>query len=412
MSGHCTSLLADGLARHPAGAAAAPGQFPRDPIAAATHPDPYPYYAQLVAERPMYRDQSVGLWVASSAATVTAVLTSDICRVRPPLEPVPRTIAGSPAGEIFRHLVRMNDGENHCPFKRAIVATLGTIEPARLAAVAREQAKALDARFAPQRGGEGLTRFLFTLPVQVIASLLGVPEADFEDVATWVNRFVIAISPIATPGDIDAGKAAAGQLLDLFRGLFERAPDTLLGTLAAEARRVGRSDDSIIGNGVGFLSQTYEATAGLIGNTLLALAAHEAVQSAVRAEPGLLGSVIQEVLRYDPPTQSTRRFVAEEGTVAGQPMREGDAILVMLGAASRDPAANPEPNRFDIFRKDRRILNFGCGPHACPADKIAPRIAEIAVAHLLGGLDFAALEPSKSYRRSAAIRMPVFGMPA
>ena len=57
---------------------------PRDPVAAVTHPDPYPYYAELVAQRPLYRDESLGLWVASSAQAVTAVLTSDICRVRPP----------------------------------------------------------------------------------------------------------------------------------------------------------------------------------------------------------------------------------------------------------------------------------------------------------------------------------------
>src|SRR5947199_320044 len=80
-------------------------------IAAATHPDPYPFYARLGAEAPLYRDDALGLWVAASAAAVNAALTHGLCRVRPPAEPVPRALAGSPAGEIFGRLVRMTDGE-------------------------------------------------------------------------------------------------------------------------------------------------------------------------------------------------------------------------------------------------------------------------------------------------------------
>ena len=67
---------------------------PRDPLAAATHPDPYPYYADLVARRPLYRDDGLGLWIAASAAAVTAVLTSEHCRVRPAAEPVPGALVG------------------------------------------------------------------------------------------------------------------------------------------------------------------------------------------------------------------------------------------------------------------------------------------------------------------------------
>ena len=65
---------------------------PSDPIAAVTHADPYPYYAELVARRPIYRDEALGLWVAADAAAVTAVLTSEATRVRPPAEPVPRAL--------------------------------------------------------------------------------------------------------------------------------------------------------------------------------------------------------------------------------------------------------------------------------------------------------------------------------
>ena len=91
-------------------AAARAHDRPSDPIAAVTHRDPYPYYAELVATRPVHRDEALGLWVACSAAAVTDVLGHPACLVRPPAEPVPGALLGSPAGDIFGRLVRMNDG--------------------------------------------------------------------------------------------------------------------------------------------------------------------------------------------------------------------------------------------------------------------------------------------------------------
>jgi len=101
---------------------------PADPVAAVTHPDPYPYYADLTAARPLHRDEGLGLWVACSAATVTEVLTSPACLVRPPSEPVPRALVGSSAGSIFGRLVRMNEGAKHAALKPAVSAATAGIE--------------------------------------------------------------------------------------------------------------------------------------------------------------------------------------------------------------------------------------------------------------------------------------------
>jgi hypothetical protein len=86
---------------------------PSDPIAAVTHRDPYPYCGELVALRPIARDERLGLWIACSAGAVADVLASDLCRVRPLAEPLPKALLGSTAGLIFEHLVRMNDGAKH-----------------------------------------------------------------------------------------------------------------------------------------------------------------------------------------------------------------------------------------------------------------------------------------------------------
>jgi cytochrome P450 len=384
--------------------------LPRDPVAAVTHPDPYPYYASLVAERPVYREEALGLWVASSAAAVTAVLSSDLWRVRPPAEPVPRALLGSPAGDIFGHLVRMNDGPGHCPFKQAVSATLDSVDRIQAAEQSKTSARILSGELEPAADPRRLTEFAFRLPVHVVAGLLGVPPDRLRETAQWTDDFVRGLSPLSTLEQIEQSKTAAGRLLDLFGSLLAgRGTGGLLGTLAAQARRLGREDvDVIVANGIGFLSQSYEATAGLIGNTLLVLISQPAVCEQVAGDPGLLRHVVQEVLRYDPPVQNTRRFLAASGEIDGQQMKEGDAILVVLAAANRDPQANPDAQRFEMLRENRRTFTFGAGAHACPGETLAASIAEAGVRQLLAsGLRVEELERPR-FRASANVRIPIW----
>jgi cytochrome P450 len=362
--------------------------FPPDPVAAVTHPDPYPFYAELVAKRPLDRDDSLGLWVAASAEAVTAVLASDLCRVRPPAEPVPRALVGSPAGEIFRHLVRMTDGPGHAPCKHAVAATLGSFGEAETAAVSREWARHLADEIRPD-DSKGLAGFHFRLPVCTAASLLGVSADALPAVSSWTSDLVAALAPASTPEQIERGQTAAVSLLELFRAL---GPD---------------DGEVIIANRIGLLVQSHDATAGLIGNTLVALGRNPGTRERLAADPDLLPAVLLEVLRHDPPVQNTRRFVARDGDVAGQEMREGDAVLVLLAAANRDPAANPAPERFDPFRKERRTFTFGAGVHACPGDALAVTIARAGVERLLlAGLDPERFAAAVTYRPSANARIP------
>jgi cytochrome P450 len=195
----------------------------------------------------------------------------------------------------------------------------------------------------------------------------------------------------------------------MFRALLTRE-DGLLGALAREAKRVGLEEmEVIIANGIGFLSQAYEATAGLIGNTLIALASRSDIRNQVTTDPELLRPVIQEVLRYDSPVQNTRRFLAQDGSVADEKMKAGDVILVILAAANRDPSVNPDPERFDVFRKERRIFTFGVGPHACPGETLATTIAKAGVERLIkSGIALERLAETMTYRASANTRIPLF----
>jgi cytochrome P450 len=314
-----------------------------------THPDPYPYYEHLVVEKPFERDERLGLWVAASAKAVTAVLTSPICRVRPPAEPVPKALLGSSAADIFGRLVRMTDGLGQQALKGRVIAELGSMDAA---GPSREWARRLPAEPA---------QMAFHLPAYVIGSMLGVD--DLPRLANLIDDFAPALAPGSLPEQVERGRAAAGQLLDMFRG----------------------EDDAIVANRIGFLFQAYDSTAGLIGNTLLALAAHPEAD---------LHQTLLNVLRYDPPVQNTRRFVAQDGVVAGRSLKEGDVVLVVLAAANRDPAG--------------QLFTFGAGPHGCPGETLAITIAQAGIEALLrAGVDLKGLAENVTYRPSANCRIPV-----
>jgi cytochrome P450 len=385
---------------------------PRDPIAAVTHPDPYPYYARLVATRPFHRDDTLALWVACSAAAVTEVLGDPACLVRPPAEPVPRPLLGSAAGSIFGRLVRMNDGERHAALKPAVSAVTSRIE-----APVREQAKRwaehLVETLEPARDRASIDPFAFSLSAYVLAGMLGVSPDRLADTTALVGDFARSIAPAATGEQLSRGAHAAGELIARFEALLGArggAPaPTLLGDLDREVARAGRAEpDDVVANGIGFLSQAYEATAGLIGNTLVTMGRLRPSGSrpAQREE---LAAIVREVVRYDPPVQNTRRFVARDTTIGAQVLKAGDVVLVVVAAANRDPLANPEPSSFDPARTSRQSFTFGAGPHACPGEAIATAIAEAGVAALLAsGVEPARLAANVMYRQSGNTRVPIF----
>lgn len=381
--------------------------WPADPIAAVTHPDPYPYYATL-ARRPLERHPDIGMWVAAGAADVQAVLGSDLCRVRPRAEPVPRAIEGTAAGSVFGRLVRMTDGPAHAVARRIVVAALAAPDPSGVTAIARglarTQADALELRRHPQRA----MQVAFDVPARVMAGLLGLTGPALDEAVGWTGDFVRGIAAGAAADRRDAGALAAARLERTLAALPRGAG--LLERLASAADQAGGPDrPNVVANAIGFLSQPYEATAGLIGNALVALSREPGLRERVRTEPARLPDLVGEVLRHDPPVQNTRRFVDRGGVVAGVAVQEGDAILVVLAAANRDPALHAEPDAFRLDRPDRRLLTFGSGPHACPGDRLAAAIACGAVEALLeADVPLEGLGDARRYLPLVNVRIPVF----
>ena len=394
-----------------------PAAEPTHVRAAPPHPDPYPYYGRLAREQPMARDEVNGWWVAASAAAVNEVLTSETCRTRPADGPVPAALRDGAMAEIFGRLVRLRDDDARKPLKNAVLAALRGLDLAEVGRLTRARAVELDDELGLPLDESKTTQFMFALPVQVTAQLLGVPAARYVDVMSWLGDYGAATAsaatgvPAASAELFERGHRGAQALLDLFGGLRSGSGGgPLLNALVLEARVAGCGDErDVVANAIGFMIQGYAATASLIGSTLLALARQPSLRRQVEENRALLRDVIQEVLRCDPVTNSTIRFMARDGVIAGQTVRQGEMIIVLIAAANRDPALNADPDRFDAERPDRKYLELGAGPHACPADKFAPFIAMIAVDHLLSrGVPLERLESALSYAASGHIRTPLF----
>jgi cytochrome P450 len=309
-----------------------------NPLLIAPHqPDPYALYAELRAAHPtgLHHDTELKLWIASNAAAVHAVLQHPALRVRPPAEAVPASVAGTASGALFGGLMRQNDGPVHQRGKAWATAFLQREWP--IGDAVRQVA-------APTAAS--LNALLFEAPVRVLWSLLHGGEAG------------------GLPHDVRAVIASWSPTAD--------APTRRLGSEAA-TRLLARCEGDA--NRVGLFTQTCEATAGLMGAVLVALQREPGLRAQWRADPALDDVLALEVARHDAPTQNTRRFAAEDCELLGHALKAGDAVLVLLASANRDPAANPEPDRFDLHRAAPRCFTWGVGGHACPGAALSRGIA-------------------------------------
>jgi cytochrome P450 len=365
-----------------------------DPIIAATHADPYPYYAQLRAEGGLVFHQGLKLWVASSARAVAAVLAHPDCHVRPAHEPVPKAIAQDMAGKVFGQLMRMNEGERQrCP--RA------AIEPGLTLIDGNDVNSLVSARLITP-GADGLYAAMFRGPVCVVATLLGFSPAQGRAISELTADFIACLSPLSDQAQLDAAHVAAEQLKGYFIELLAD-PNNRSAVLAGIRQRFATSTDpeTLIANLIGLFSQTYEATAGLIGNALLALSRNPQIDSTQ------VNDLIAEVQRFDPSVQNTRRFVAAPCEIDGVNLNPGDVILVLLASANRDPLLNDDPDTFLLERPNRRSFTFGAGRHQCPGQVLALSIARATLTQIL------IMKPALDrltwhYRPSLNGRIPLF----
>jgi len=207
------------------------------------------------------------------------------------------------------------------------------------------------------------------LPAIVIAELLGVAPEDHRKFRQWSQKLIDGL-PRFTPEGREEIAETLGAILDYMRAAVSqrrREPrnDLLSAMIAARDERDAMSEEELLSTALLLLVAGHETTTNLIGNGSLALARHPGEFQRLRDEPALLDNAIEEMLRYDSPVQATVRVASEPVELGGQAVEAGALVILGIAAANRDPAAHPDPDRFEVGRAGVRHLSFGLGTHFC-----------------------------------------------
>ncbi|WP_374709249.1 cytochrome P450 [Micromonospora sp. AKA38] len=364
--------------------------------------DPYPTYERLRAHGPVVQAGPV-FYVVTGYAEADAILRDARFGVmddalRDQFMPGWRE---SPAVlSISRSMLRTNPPD-HSRMRRLAA---GAFTPRRIAAmrgVVEAQADALvDAMLAAGRGGapvDFMAAFAYPLPVGVICALLGVPAADRPLFRRWATDLTGVLEPEITPDELAVADRGAAELRAYFTDLVaarRRVPTDDLTTALVQAHDADGerlSGDELLANLIVLLVAGFETTTNLLGNGLVALLGHPAAAAALREHPEFAPGYVDELLRYDSPVQLTSRMSTASSRHGGVDLPPESWIIVMLGAANRDPGRFPESARFDPWRPQVHPLSFGAGPHYCLGAALARLEAQVAFPLLLRRLPELAL---------------------
>jgi cytochrome P450 len=250
------------------------------------------------------------------------------------------------------------------------------------------------------------------LPAQTICELVGVPLADHHLVVGWADDISTAASTPALPDHLlataNAATSAFHAYLDELIALRRREPrdDLLSRLIEAEEEGTRLDGEEMKSFVVNILAAGTETTTHLLSVGLHTLLRHPAQLAALRAEPGLLGATIDELLRYESPVQMAFvRVAAADLRIGGHPIAPGTIVAALTGAANHDPAVYPDPHRFEIRRSPGRVpLTFGTGAHFCIGAALARLQGEVALGALLRR--FPRIEPAGEpvWRNSIVLR--------
>ncbi|HEX3762056.1 MAG TPA: cytochrome P450 [Kofleriaceae bacterium] len=383
--------------------------------------DPYPFFAEMRAQHPVVLDEPAACWSVYRHADVSAALSDHDRFPQSLLEPGEMPDA---ATRRFASLIAF-DPPRHTRMRnlamRAFTASAVARLEGRITAIVDER---LDAVAATGRT-ELIADLAGPLPATVIAEMLGVPVADLATFRRWSDAVGEAATAIVSDpvGGAPRMVAAFEPIEDYLRQtIAERrrqpADDLVSRLIAAQIDGEALDELDLVAFCVLLLIAGNSTTTHLIGNAILALLRHPAEAARLTARPELVPQAIEELLRYDSPVIAMMRRVRRDCELGGQRLQAGQRVMLWTGAANRDPAAFPDPDRLDLERKPGHHIAFGHGPHYClgaPLARLEARVALPAILRRLPELalaDHAALAPVPGYFMRGVVALPLRFRPA
>jgi pimeloyl-[acyl-carrier protein] synthase len=246
---------------------------------------------------------------------------------------------------------------------------------------------------------EVIADFAAPLPAIVTAEMLGVPTSDHAQLKNWSADFAEMLGNFQhNPNRVVRVLQSLEAMLEYFRNMIAELrkkprPGLINSLLTAEVKGDRLSEEEVIANSILTMVGGQETTTNLIGNGIVSLLRNPQEADRLRQDRSIIGPAVEELLRYESPSQYTGRLAPADIEMGGKKISKRQAVLAVMGAANRDPERFPDPDRLDLTRKDNRHVAFGWGAHFCFGAPLARIEGQIAFATVLERFRDLRLEP-------------------
>ena len=354
-----------------------------NPLSEQMYSDPYPIYRKLREKSPVHRSRLIDGWVLTRHRDVDAVLR-DFKRFSNDERNAKRE-RFSPYADETRSMLRI-DPPDHTRMRSLVgqaftPKAIGELKP-RIEAIVDRLLDGLGNTF------DVLDDFAYPLPIIVIAEMLGVQPEDRDRFKGWSTDVARLLEPGARDGDVQKANRSRRELTQYFEGVIEQREkepqdDIISAMITAKDKGDRLTREEILSTLVLLLVAGNETTKNLIGNGLRALIDNPSQMRQLRENPSLIESAIEELLRFDSPVQLDRRIALEDVEIGGKRIKKGQSVLMLIGAANRDPDEFAEPDTLDLTRGKQSHISFGRGIHHCLGAPLARLESQIAFTKLL-----------------------------
>jgi len=351
--------------------------------------DPYPTYAALRAFDPVHA-LAPGSWLLTRHKDVLALYRDGRTSSDKRREFAPK-FGASPLFEHHTTSLVFNDAPLHTRVRRLLMGALDQHAIARMQAGVEALVDGLLDRMEDLAAPDLIEDFAARIPVDVIGNLLDVPHADRAPLRGWSLAILSALEPAPGADVLARGNQAVTDFVAFLKDLVEvrrRHPgdprtDVLTRLMQGEVGGERLSEPELLHNCIFLLNAGHETTTNLIGNGVHALLGQRAQWDRLAAEPELMATAVEELLRFESPLQLNNRISTEAMRIGDVDIPPGSFLTLAIGSANHDPEVFHEPQQLDVARKPNHHLAFGQGMHACAGMNVARLEARVAFGRLL-----------------------------
>ena len=375
--------------------------------------NPYPLYRSLRERDPVHWDPYMHSWVVTSYPEVVTVLTKYSAERTPTPYQLNQLGLSSmqPFAEVMVKQMLFMDAPAHTRLRTLCSAAFTPRRVASMRVAIEAIADALIDKVIASGKMDVIADFANPFPAIVTAELLGVPTSDHAQLKSWSADFAELLgnfqhNPDRVSQVLRSLEELKAYVTEKVREQVSHPQIGLIRSLmTAEVDGGHLTDEEVVANTIVTMIGGQETTTNLIGNGLLSLLREPAALTQLRCDPGMIGTAVEELLRYESPSQHTGRIAPNDMQLGGKTIKKGTAVMAVMAAANRDPERFPEPDRLDLTRADNRHVAFGWAAHFCFGAPLARMEGQIAFNSLLRRLPNLTLsDPAYSWRGNTGLR--------